>query len=1368
MITQGKRAARGPSQTAKALPQDPEPTQVIADRYVTGIMLSVDGVLGKDQSSDCVFSLQFELWPCNESTAYKTHDALDVNVNTINLVAISCNTDGYVAVVSLLQGPMILPYLANLNLARERDDSSIGVIILTGKCAQLQSLNVSVPLASQTIDLQTLYSLQGWDTYAWAFQADQDDASVVFTNPGMEDDPTSRPIIDDIAIKKFFVPTKSKDNAVSFCLLHSRMSNTSDKGTTFGDGAAKVGKQLRSSPKVSTSSPSVSPSTIINVPRELYSIDVAATFGLLSELTNEDRIETLEALGSICNSIKLDRNNADVITCKVSYADDSINLNVDESTIPSDHIVQSVDINKSTSYAGVVGGSAKDQPNVNSNFRTLVADPVFDGVNISIPHKVVENVSTRFEHTLYGYFIGKRMAFPIVEYYARNNWTKHGLKKIMMNSKGFFFFKFDSRAGLEAVLEGGTWLICKSPIILKKWSMDTRLLKEELTCIPIWVKLHDVPIQVFEEDGISLIVTFIEADLVDVVTIGIPSLSEDDFTKETIRVEYEWRLPRCDTCKIFGHVHDYCPKKVVSPPIVATSNVVTPNAEKTNDGFQTVGKKKKRKGKSKSTNGGQFTGPSVKRNVRYEPKATTKEEEDKEDVENVYDESANLIQNIKAGGSSYFTAAAGHARDMCKQSLAVMAFAGGTEESRVEPIKEEEEKAAEVVATTETKEVHPQLPGPDDTMHERSAGKIGMYTRFFDYANYRIPFSNFFVSVLIHFRISFSQLSVFGSAKFMVPANARFNLFSGSNVSEDRAPAVSEYNAEHAAILITHASPFFRFSEKFLCWVGISRNYLLNKYTYPRFEYESREEIDLNAFIRTADPRKVKIVERTRAENEEPIFGEDVSGSAGRGQDDASIGGYSDAKTIVPVTASVAVETRSSRAKRLKKKRVVHESGDTPSATHPPKRLKGDYGNTSGFVIGASPLEEGGGHTDSVTASALCTIGPSERFVVHSDSSHYSSAKSSDAEVDSLIRSAAPVMTAATTVTTSVSAAVTTTVALTDVNKDKNVPTPSIFSVSSSFEKTYRTLSLFAGRSGSDFVAGSIREEGDVDTSFQEVYIPEWTMTKGFELNDGWSCANMIDHFTPLAFFKTICGMEHEQLFAEFNVSAARNLSLSSEVRMPAKYNILDKRKWRSLAKERNDLLQVKDKEIEELKSQLLQVRDESMEVAQLRTQVASLEVVESSFRGEVASAKEHKGLFEQERSALNLKVTSLESTIAEKDHELSDLETSSSSLRSHNQHLVDQPFKYVASANKLFLMRFACYFPISLIVIMYGLRAMLEKKKEFSDINRHLFQVVLFIFGYVGTLAVYAFYQGVKSKLGKNISIMKMFMLLLGSRAWN
>ncbi|GKD88975.1 hypothetical protein Tco_1364482 [Tanacetum coccineum] len=67
------------------------------------------------------------------------------------------------------------------------------------------------------------------------------------------------------------------------------------------------------------------------------------------------------------------------------------------------------------------GTSNSKQLKSKENFYSMVADKVFDGVNISIPHKVIEKVSVRFENTLYGYFIGKRMAFPVVEYYDRNN-----------------------------------------------------------------------------------------------------------------------------------------------------------------------------------------------------------------------------------------------------------------------------------------------------------------------------------------------------------------------------------------------------------------------------------------------------------------------------------------------------------------------------------------------------------------------------------------------------------------------------------------------------------------------------------------------------------------------------------------------------------------------------------------------------------------------------------------------------------------------------------------------------------------------------------------------------------------------------------
>ncbi|GJT97956.1 hypothetical protein Tco_1093474 [Tanacetum coccineum] len=370
-------------------------------------------------------------------------------------------------------------------------------------------------------------------------------------------------------------------------------------------------------------------------------------------------------------------------------------------------------------------------------------------------------------------------------------------------------------------------------------------------------------------------------------------------------------------------------------------------------------------------------------------------------------------------------------------------------------------------------EVHPQLPSPDATMHERPAGKVGLYTRFFDYANYRIPFSTFFVSVLTYFRIPFSQLSVFRSAnvshlkscaafnldsvknwndhffwvdEFVVPANARFSWFLGFNIVKDRAPAPSEYNAEHVNTLIAQASPFLRFLEEFFCRVGISRNYLLNKNTYPRFEYENEEEMDLNAFIRTADPRKVRIAKRARAENESPIvtvakhhtvtlrltsvvrssgelsasvereFVRDASVGDGRDQGFDSVGGQDNVEPTMPVTEHVEIEIPG--PKRSKKKRVTHGSEKMPAASHPPKRLRADYGTTGGSATGASPLEEGGDRTDFVTGPSLRTVGPSARFVVLYDSSHHSGAKSADPEVDSLVRSVAPVMTEATTVAT--------------------------------------------------------------------------------------------------------------------------------------------------------------------------------------------------------------------------------------------------------------------------------------------------------------------------------------------------------------
>ncbi|GKE90227.1 zinc knuckle CX2CX4HX4C containing protein, partial [Tanacetum coccineum] len=145
-------------------------------------------------------------------------------------------------------------------------------------------------------------------------------------------------------------------------------------------------------------------------------------------------------------------------------------------------IIQTASIRMESSYAGVTSSQQpKPSQGEPANFMYRQVDNVFEGVDNSMPRIAVENVSTRFENTLYGYFIGKRLAFPVVEYYVKNNWAKFGLKRIMLNAKGFFFFKFDSRVGLENVLECGPWMFRNNPIILKRWTMNTSLLKEELS-----------------------------------------------------------------------------------------------------------------------------------------------------------------------------------------------------------------------------------------------------------------------------------------------------------------------------------------------------------------------------------------------------------------------------------------------------------------------------------------------------------------------------------------------------------------------------------------------------------------------------------------------------------------------------------------------------------------------------------------------------------------------------------------------------------------------------------------------------------------------------------------------------------------------
>ncbi|MQL76028.1 hypothetical protein Taro_008398 [Colocasia esculenta] len=79
-------------------------------------------------------------------------------------------------------------------------------------CAQEETLNVTVAPDSGVLPMQTMYSSNGWDSYAWAFKAPSDLVELIIHNPGVEEDPACGPLIDSVAIKALYPPRLTNKN----------------------------------------------------------------------------------------------------------------------------------------------------------------------------------------------------------------------------------------------------------------------------------------------------------------------------------------------------------------------------------------------------------------------------------------------------------------------------------------------------------------------------------------------------------------------------------------------------------------------------------------------------------------------------------------------------------------------------------------------------------------------------------------------------------------------------------------------------------------------------------------------------------------------------------------------------------------------------------------------------------------------------------------------------------------------------------------------------------------------------------------------------------------------------------------------------
>nr|GEV60493.1 hypothetical protein [Tanacetum cinerariifolium] len=92
---------------------------------------------------------------------------------------------------------------------------------------------------------------------------------------------------------------------------------------------------------------------------------------------------------------------------------------------------------------------------------------------------------------------------------------------------------------------------------------DVDLLKEDVGNVPVWLKLHGVPITAFDEDGLSALLRYLaDVELKDTIVMAMPKIIREGYYTCTVHVENEWKPRRCSCCKVFGHTQEECPKNI--------------------------------------------------------------------------------------------------------------------------------------------------------------------------------------------------------------------------------------------------------------------------------------------------------------------------------------------------------------------------------------------------------------------------------------------------------------------------------------------------------------------------------------------------------------------------------------------------------------------------------------------------------------------------------------------------------------------------------------------------------------------------------------------------------------------------------------
>ncbi|KAH1205688.1 hypothetical protein GmHk_16G046336 [Glycine max] len=225
----------------------------------------------------------------------------------------------------------------------------------------------------------------------------------------------------------------------------------------------------------------------------------------------------------------------------------------------------------------------KDNRSPSKGFGMKFSPPPFDD-EVLLEETDLQPLEEAWGHSLIGYvagrFPGKKALLDCCQ--------KWGVKfSYSAHESGWLVFKFESEDDLNQVLSAGPYFIFQRPLLLKH---SLTFGNEELSKIPVWVKLRNLPLELWNprkilskigspirsdhltasKGSISFARALVEVDasleLIDEVRFRLP-------TGKTFvqKIEYENRPSFCSHCKMIGHRLTNCKAVTTNKPVLITA-----------------------------------------------------------------------------------------------------------------------------------------------------------------------------------------------------------------------------------------------------------------------------------------------------------------------------------------------------------------------------------------------------------------------------------------------------------------------------------------------------------------------------------------------------------------------------------------------------------------------------------------------------------------------------------------------------------------------------------------------------------------------------------------------------------------------------